>query len=475
MAKLNTISSAYLIGIKGAGMAALATLLHARGIAVSGSDTDEKFHTDDTLRHAGIPFTEGFSKHNVPTDVDCVIHSTTYTADNNEEMQALMDTKTLLLSYPEALGMLLTERCGIAVTGTHGKTTVTALLAHVLDAADLAPSAIVGAYVPQWGSNALTGDGQHFIVEADEYQNKLAHYEPLGAVLTNIDWDHPDFFATEAAYDRVFEEFVERLPRHGFLVVCADSEKAMRVARRKATSQVLSYGFTGDAQFVISDHELITLGEEPGVVQKFSLADGDKDLGAFHLKLSGKHNALNAAAVVVVAQKLGVPTEKIKAGLKDFTGAARRFEFKGMRGDTLLFDDYAHHPEEIRATLRAAHDRFSEKKIIAVFHPHTHSRTEGLMNDFAQSFGAADEVIVLDVYASAREGGNPGRSTELSQELVKRIDAHGVQRAKHCPTFTDAATYLKENLAPDTVLITLGAGDVWKMHEQLADAVQDEA
>ncbi|MCX6766086.1 MAG: UDP-N-acetylmuramate--L-alanine ligase [Candidatus Moranbacteria bacterium] len=457
MFNLSKIKKAYLIGIKGAGMTAVAQILKSRGIEISGSDTSEKFYTDEILKSNRIPFVEKFSAENVPSDNDVIIYSTAYLEKNNPEMARAKKLAIPLVSYPEVLGMLFQEKIGIAVCGTHGKTTTTAMLAECLRLAGAEPSAIVGSKVIGWGGGALSGKGRYFVAEADEYQNKFQYYNPFAVVLTSVDWDHPDFFPTFTEYKSVFENFVAKIPRHGFLVSWGDSSDVLDIVK-EAECQVLKYGFREDNDIIISNikYQISKSGQN---IQVFEITQNDNLLGSFEIQLIGKHNILNAAAAVATCHKLNIDIDKVRKALRNFQGTARRFEHIGKKNSAILIDDYAHHPEEIKVTLKAAREIYPGKNIITVFHPHTYTRTKALLSEFSQSFDDANKVIVIDIYGSAREiqGG------VSSKELVDLINKYDHDKAEYIPTINEVIDNLKDALGENDVVISMGAGDVWKV------------
>jgi len=294
---LSEIKKAYFIGIKGSGMTAVAELLKARGISVSGSDTKEKFFTDEILERNRIRFTEEFSPENIPEDADLVVYSTAYTENNNSEMLEARKRGLLMLSYPEVLGFFFKEKLGIAVCGTHGKTTTTAILATCLQEVGVKPSAVVGSKVIEWNGSVLKGRGNFFVAEADEYQNKLEYYNPWAAVLTSIDFDHPDFFPTFDDYKKAFRDFMAKIPKHGFLVVCRDDADAIEVAKR-AGCQILTYGFADGCEYRIEDLSSKNWSEDGELVKTFKIIHKEEFLGEFETKLIGRHNMQNAAAAM---------------------------------------------------------------------------------------------------------------------------------------------------------------------------------
>ena len=453
---LNKIKKVYVIGIKGSGVVGVVEIFHKMGIEVSGSDTYEKFFTDEVLQKLSVKYAEGFAAENIPQDVDLVLYSTAYNAENNVEFAEAQKWNLVMMSYPQILAELFNQKYGIAVCGTHGKTTTSAMLAYVLQNLGISPTAVIGSRVRQWGGNAIIGEGEHFIIEADEYQNKLALYEPKAAILTSVDYDHPDFFKTIADYEKVFANFVAKIPRTGFLVVWGDSVATNEVAC-SCQCNIIKYGFMEDNDIVIKNHSSI------GILQRFEVFFSDKSLGFFEIKLLGKHNALNAAAVIAVCHKLNLYMEEVRMVLANFEGTSRRFEIIGERNGAVLIDDYGHHPEEIKVTLKATREIYTDKNIIAVFHPHSYSRTEALLQDFAQSFDDADKVIVLDIYGSARE--NTGNVSSL--DLVKLINKYSRDKAEHIPTIDEAVEFLQDKIGENDVVLAIGAGNVFEVVNKL--------
>jgi UDP-N-acetylmuramate--alanine ligase len=469
MLNLAKVKKAYVIGIKGSGVIAVVEILRSMGIEVTGSDTAEKFFTDEILKRLGIKYAEKFSEKNIPENVDLVIYSTAYNENNNIEIKYARDKKMKMMSYPEILAQLFNGKWGIAVAGTHGKTTTSAMLANTMKEAGVDPVAMIGSKVINWGGNVLIGKGEYCVLEADEYQNKLSLYDPKAVVLTSCDWDHPDFFKTFEDYKKVFGDFVTRIPKAGFLVVWGDSTDTLEVAKL-AKCEVIKYGFGEDNDMKIKISNTKIRGEiaeklniEKERLQEFEIISKDKSLGKFQIQLIGKHNMLNAAAVVAVCHKLNLDMEKVREALKNFQGTSRRFEYIGERNGAILIDDYGHHPEELKATLKAAKEIYPEKNIWAVFHPHTFTRTKALLSEFAQSFDFADKVIVLDIYGSAREvqGG------VHSEELVDLINKYNFDKARYIPTIDEAVEALKKEIGENDVIIAIGAGNVWEVVDKL--------
>lgn len=451
-----------MIGVKGAGMTALAEILVARGVRITGSDTEEVFYTDALLRDIGINPLVGFTPTNIPDDAEAFIYSSAYAPDRNTELQTAFNSGKPVFSYPEAVGELTRERLSLAVCGTHGKTTITGLLAECLREAGKDPQALVGGKVTLWGKAALAGSGEYFVFEADEYQNKFDQYTPFGILLSNVEWDHPDFFPDMTAYRDSFARFLTKIPKHGMLAYCEDDGEAVTLAKEVSANK-LSYGFHKDAGVRIVGHEGI-LHSTSGIHQKFSLERGEHSLGAFESPLAGVHNAVNIAGAVALCLLLKVDIEVVRTAVRKYSGTERRFEYIGLtKGGAMIYDDYAHHPTEVKATLAAFRNLFPNRRLTVVFHPHTYSRTEALLSSFAQSFGDASHAIIIDVYGSAREQvGAVG-----SKELVEAINRFEMGKAELAHTFNEALTLLRDTLEKDDILITMGAGDVWKLGRKL--------
>lgn len=465
--ELGKIKKAHVIGIKGSGVVSVVQILASRGVEVSGSDTKEKFFTDAILKNLGVKYREKFSAKNIPKDADLVVYSTAYNEENNEEFREAKKRELLMMSYPEILAELFNKKWGIAVCGTHGKTTTSAMLADVLKNCGTDPGAVIGSKVIGWEGGALAGQGEYFVIEADEFQNKLKLYNPKAVILTSLDWDHPDTFPTFADYKKAFADFVEKIPKTGFLVVWGGSADTLEVAKN-AKCEVIKYGFSEDDDVKISNLNQMDVSDNAGAInreQNFLVFYKDKGLGMFRTHLVGKHNVLNAAAVIAVCAKLNLDMEKAREAIANFQGTARRFEYIGERNGAILVDDYGHHPEEIKATLKGARENYPGKNIIAVFHPHSYSRTEALLQEFAQSFDDADKVLVLDIYGSARE--NKGKVS--SEDLVNLINKYNFGKAEYVPTIEKTVEYLKDEIGENDLVLTIGAGNVWEVAEKLRE------
>ena len=454
----------HMIGIKGAGMAALAQIFVHQGKRVTGSDTDEVFFTDSILKALDISVREVFSPANIPSDTEVIVYSTSYSPERNSELKAAFESGKPVLSYPEAVGVLTHEYLTLAVSGTHGKTTTSALLGHVLEQIGDSPTAIVGSRIAAWGGGAFLGTGQYLVLEADEYQNKLKEYQPFSVILTSADFDHPDFFSDAEAYENVFQDFVRRIPPHGVLVYCCDSAAVERVAAA-ARCQKISYGQREGAMYRMMGYAplLISSSDSGSPLQRFSVLKEERFFGEYDLRLAGRHNALNATAVIALLDFLRKERQSVVSALATFPGTERRFERVGERFGALLYDDYAHHPEEIRVTLRAFREMFPGKTVTVVFHPHTFTRTKALLQEFAQCFEDADRVHILDIYGSAREE----QGGVSSQDIVDIMERFAPGKSEVAHESEVLISDLRKSMGRNDVIISLGAGDVWKVTHAL--------
>ncbi|MDA3815290.1 MAG: UDP-N-acetylmuramate--L-alanine ligase [Patescibacteria group bacterium] len=455
---LKSFKKIYFIGIKGSGMTALAQFFHTQGVEVIGSDVEEVFFTDEVLKKNGVNFKEEFSEENISSEegVDLVIYSSAYNL-TNPELKWAMENNIQSLSYAEVLGEISKQKFTIAVCGTHGKTTVTAMLSVVMKESGLDPTAIVGSRVNQLDASALIGKSEYFIIEADEYQNKFQYYYPSIVVLTSVDFDHPDYFENFEDYKEVFKTFISRIPPHGFLVAWGGSADVIEVVK-SARCNVIFYDF-----FAASD-SIYQLREDFKKLGKSNVDFYTVPRG-LSLQVPGKHNLLNASAVLALSKKLKMKEEDIKNSLINFKGTARRFELLGETdAGAIVIDDYAHHPEEVRVTLKAARERYPEKNIICVFKPHTFSRTEKLLGEFSQCFDNCDNLIILDIFGSARENKGSVSSADLV-EKIKKFKRWTV----HIPTNNEAYENLKKEAGENDVIIVMGAGDTDELARRLVE------
>ncbi|MBI4250622.1 UDP-N-acetylmuramate--L-alanine ligase [Candidatus Uhrbacteria bacterium] len=445
----------HLLGIKGAGMAALARILEARGMKVCGSDTQEVFFTDALLAQRNI-LIESIANNEIHSGVDAVIYSTAY-PKNHPQIESAGRFGIPTMSYPQAVGALFNSAYGIAVCGSHGKTTTTAMVAHLFSTLGLDPTAIIGSTFQQTNVNYFAGMSRYWILEADEYQNKFSYYDPHVVVLTAVDYDHPDFFASVDAYKDVFRVFLAKQSCEQ-VIACIDDSGVRDVIASGHRQTIHTYGYSNGAEYQITRYKPV-----PGGGSEFDIAKSGKPFGIFSIRIPGRHNALNACGAIACLDSLGIgEVSSLRAALSTFPGTTRRFDRLGLWGKTVLIDDYAHHPTEIRSTLDAAREVYGEKKIWCCFGPHTYTRTTVLFDEFAGAFQKADHVLILDIYASAREG----TSTFHASDLAAAIQAHSTE-ATYTGTIENTIAFLADKVHDIDILITMGAGDVYKIAERL--------
>lgn len=446
-------------------MTMLAQFLKSRGDDISGSDIKDAFLTDRVLKQAKIKVLSPFAAGNIPNRPDLIIHSSAFTPENNPELAFIKNNSAIFknipqVSYAEALGETFNRYQGIAVCGSHGKTTTAAWLGYVLQRSGKNPSVLVGSRVPQFEGSALLGRSRLFVAEVDEYQDKLKYFKPQGVVLNNIDYDHPDFFKTRTAYTAAFARFVRKIPKDGFLVL-NDGDAESRKVRKHCCGRVISYGSRR------SDYEAADIRLGNGWTSFHVRATG-RDRGEFRIQLLGKHNVANALAVIAAARELRVPWPLVRKHLAGFKGTERRCQILGRYRGSLVIDDYAHHPTEIKATLQGLRGHYQGKRIITVFHPHTFTRTKALFSDFISSFPMTDELIILDIYGSAREKQGGVSSRQLVEKIETYNRRQGIrQGVRHIATIPLVAKYLARHLRRGDVLVLMGAGDVFRVYQGL--------
>lgn len=435
----------HLVGIGGFGMSAIGWVLLGKGYRVSGSDQQAN-ELSAELAAAGATIYQGHKASQVE-GADVVLISSAIPA-NNPEVVAAKAAGIPVLKRADFLGALMAGTHGIAVAGSHGKSTTTGMLAQILVAAGLDPSVIIGGVLPALDSNGRAGQGDYFVIEADEYDRMFLGLRPQTAVVTNLEHDHPDIYPTAADYRQAFEDFVSLLPSDGKLVVCTDDVGVTKLAHETNLPgvDVVTFGLeTADWQAL--DLRVNQLGGTDFLVQ-----NGSTIVGLIRLRIPGEHNVRNALAAIAVSSELGVDFSIIRQELAEFGGIGRRFQVLGDVGDVTVVDDYAHHPTEIQVTLAAARQRFPGRRIWAVWQPHTFSRTRLLLSEFATSFNNADRVVLLDVYRS-RETDNLGLDGQAVLQAIKHPDAHlagGIE---------EATAYIMDRVRPGDVVLTLTAGD----------------
>ncbi|MBW3668127.1 MAG: UDP-N-acetylmuramate--L-alanine ligase [Actinobacteria bacterium] len=448
MIDLSAPQRVHVVGIGGAGMSAIAAVLVAMGHAVSGSDLKDSPGLE-RLRSLGVRVDIGHAAEHVG-DVDAVTISTAI-PPTNPEVEAARRRGIAVLRRAEALAAIAATRRTVAVAGTHGKTTTSSMLALVLVEAGVRPSFIIGGEVNEIGTGAVWDDGEWFVVEADESDGTFLELGAEAVVVTNVEPDHLDHYGGFDGLVAAFGRFVSQAT--GVRVVCADDHIASQLAGEGA----VTYGTAEDADYRMVD----VTRSRAGV--RFMLVHEGTTLGEVSLPVAGLHNARNACGAVVTGLRLGVSFDAAARALARYGGVARRFQFRGEREGVTFVDDYAHLPTEVRAALAAARDG-GWRRVVALFQPHRFSRTAALWQDFADAFVDADVLVVTDVYASG-EAPRPGVSGKLIVNAV--LDAHPYQRAAYLPTRGDLAPYLRRELRPGDVCLTLGAGDLTSLPDEL--------
>jgi UDP-N-acetylmuramate--alanine ligase len=459
----------HFIGIGGSGLSAIARLLLESGYTVSGSDRALSPFADE-VRKAGAKVFIGHHPRNL-AGADSVVRSSAIT-DDNPEVRAAKRTGIPVYKRADFLGQLMADKTGIAIAGTHGKTTTTAMTAWVLHELGREPSFIVGSVMNNLGVNARAGKGKLFVIEADEYDNMFLGLQPQIAVVTSVEHDHPDFFPTPESMYSAFEKFADLLPADGTLIACAEDVGAAALIThvRKQGINVISYSVQGEMT-INSPNWVQASRLKPNYRGGFdfvalsNLGDKSGDSVAVSLQVPGEHNVRNALAVLAIVDLLGLSYEKAVKALSEFTGTARRFQLRGEVDGISIIDDYAHHPTEIKATLAGARARYPERRIWAVWQPHTYSRTQTLFLEFARAFKDANEVIVTEVYA-AREPKQDFTSAEIVSTMPHLS-------ARYIKTLPEVTNYLLENLQSGDVVLVLSAGDADQISTDLLNLLSE--
>ena len=447
----------HFIGIGGTGLSAIATVLLEQGYTVSGSDLTES-NLFEAVQKAGGTVTLGHMAENI-SGADLVVRSSAI-PEKNVEVQAALEAEIPVLKRSEFMGRMMADKEVLAVAGSHGKTTTTSMLVWILSSLGMDPSFIVGGVVRNLGTNARSGQGKQFVIEADEYDYMFWGLNPDRAVITNVEHDHPDIFPTSQSFDEAFEGFVKNLKPDGSLVLCGDDPGALRLKKLiSADQKLVIYGSSGNEL----DYSAENLRVNHNAGTDFEVrvkASGQESTLPVSLQIPGEHNVLNALAAFVVADGLGLDRQEIARVLGEFQGSERRFDIRGEYQGVLIVDDYAHHPTEIMKTLQAARDAYPTRRIWAVWQPHTYSRTITLFDKFCGSFEKADRVVVLDVYP-ARESKPEGFRIS---DLVSSIKHDRVQ---HVPGIEQAVELLKVELQPADLLLVFTAGDAIEINQQI--------
>ena len=460
----------HVIGIAGSGAAGAAVLVRLAGAQVDGCDIDAPSPYTPALDAHGIPYHGAHDPAHLEGVDRVAITPALRAVAGHPELAAATDRGIPVTTWQELLGelMMAPGHIGLAVTGTHGKSTTTALLGHLLVAARLDPTVEVGAFIGAWGASVRAGGGAPFLVEADEFGDNFLQYRPAAAIVTNVEMDHPDYFADASAVMASFERFVRGMVGHPavngkFLLAAAGDGGADELVRRLRTweGRVLRYGPGGDIWAT-------DVAFEPGAT-RFTLFDH-----AFEMSLAGEHNVLNATAAIILARALGADLELLAEGLRTFAGAGRRMELIADTAAVTIYDDYGHHPTEVRAALAAARQKVGrDRRLWAVFEPHMYSRTALLIDAFATSFTDADEVVIADIFASRD---TPEAMASTSAEAL----ADAIERTSAVPAIAtgdveSTTEYVADHVAPGDAVLVMGAGKSYRIARALADRMAAEA
>jgi len=447
----------HFVGVGGIGMSGIAEVLLNQGYAVSGSDLKSTAMTE-SLRTKGARISEGHRVENV-SETDVVVISSAVKDDNPEVVEAAR-LKVPIIPRAEMLAELMRLKYGIAVAGSHGKTTTTSMVAVLLDHADLDPTMVIGGRIAALGGNAKLGSSDLMVVEADESDRSFLQLSPVVAVVTGIDREHLEAYRDMDDMAQAFIDFVNKVPFYGVAILCLDEEGVQDILPRVRRRHV-SYGFSSQAD--VSADEVVL----DGAGSSYQLRLFGEPAGRIRLNALGRVNVLNSLAAVSVGRELGLSVDTIRAGLEAFSGVDRRFQVKADANGILVIDDYGHHPTEIRATLATAKEAFGRRTVV-VFQPHRYSRVSSLFDDFCHAFHQADVLVVTEVYP-AGESAIPGISGE---KLAECIGEKGHRRVRFVAEIGDVAEALEDELETGDLVITLGAGSVTSLSDQLAEVVR---
>ena len=443
----------HFIGIGGAGMSGLARISLSHGITVSGSDAKDS-SVVKALQALGATIATSHAASNVD-GADLIVYSTAISPSNAELMRA-QELGLSTLTRAAALSILMSESKSIAVAGTHGKTTTSSMMAVALQACGADPSFAIGGSITASGSNAHRGTGEIFVAEADESDGSFIEYHPYAAIVTNVEHDHVDFFATPEDVAQAFKDFAATINKDGFLTYCADDQGAKALASSVKTCALISYGIDESCDLRLDSIELEAMGSRARAIWR------GKVVGFIELQVPGHHNLLNAAAVLATGLNLAFPAPELLTGLSVFRGTGRRFELKGTVHGVRVIDDYGHHPTEIDVTLKAARRFAGDGRLIVIFQPHRYSRTKAFSAQFAKALDMADRAIVLEVYAASEKP-----IAGVTSRLITDAMSHG----EYIPNFIEVTDSVIDSAQPQDVIITLGAGDVSSLAPIIVDGL----
>ena len=471
LSDIKNLKKFHFIGIGGAGMSVLAKILIESGATVSGSDRIESA-TTEMLKNLGAKIFIGHNEKNISKDLDAIVYSSAIPQDNPEILKAA-ELKITKLHRSDINAMLLNSKSGIAVAGAHGKTTTTSMIGFVLHNAGVDPTIIIGGESTDLGTGAILGKSDWLVSEADESDGSFIKLKPAVAVVTNIENDHLDFYGTVERIKAAFKIFIENVNKDtGVAVLCFDNENLRQMAG-ELQRKIISYGIDNEADFMAKRIRANSEGTRFDVVQRIKVENSDeykeKTLGKIKLAINGRHNVLNALATIATALHVGVKFSKIAEGLANFHGAKRRFQTLGRVKNVWVVDDYAHHPTEIAATLKAAHET-NPNKIICVFQPHRYSRTKLLLKDFGTAFTDADSLVLTDIYSAGEEKIEGISGESILEEVLSATN----QEVSYIPDREKLAEFLIDRVSPGDLVITMGAGDIYKTGEELLELLKQQ-
>jgi len=456
---LGRIRQVHMVGIGGIGMSSIAEVLLNRGYDVTGSDL-EKSDVTERLEEHGATVYNGHAAEQVG-EADVVVYSSAIDPGANPETQEAERRRISLIPRAEMLGELIRMKYGVGVAGTHGKTTTTSMTGLVVAEGGFDPTVIVGGKVTAFGSNAITGEGDVIVIEADEYDRTFLRLTPSVAVITSIEEDHLDIYDDLDEIKAAFTEYANSVPFFGAAVLCLDDPNVQAIVGN-VERRVITYGTTRQAE-VRADRI-----QRDGLQTRFEVLKYDEPLGQIELQVPGMHNLRNALAAVAVGLELEVDFEEIQRGIESFTGVRRRFEKKTEARDIVVLDDYAHHPTEIRATLDAASQGYPGRRLVAVFQPHLYSRTRDFLDAFARSFFDTDLLVLTDIYG-AREEPIEGLDGDV---LADRVEQFGHRAVHYVPDKTTLPERLLDLTQPGDVVLMLGAGDIWRYSRTFVESLE---
>ena len=451
------IKHIHFVGIGGIGMSGIAEVLLNLGYKVSGSDLRES-DTTQRLRSLGGEVRIGHREENITTP-HVVVISSAVKADN-VEVKAARAKQIPVIPRAEMLAELMRLKYAVAIAGAHGKTTTTSLVATVLAAGGVDPTVVIGGKLNSLGSNAKLGQGEFLVAEADESDGSFLKLTPTIAVVTNIDEEHLDYYRDINDIKDAFLSFINKVPFYGVSILCLD-QKHIQALIPSIEKRYITYGMSTQADYRASEVAQLPLGS------RFRVANHTGDLGWFELSIPGLHNVSNSLAAIAVARELEIDVEVIRQALKGFAGVQRRFQIKGEVRGVLVVDDYGHHPTEIRATLAAA-KASGGRRVVCLFQPHRYSRTKHLLEEFFTAFNQADRVIIMDIYAA----GEQPITGVTGQAVCDGIRGHGHKDAVHIGERERVIEHLLGSLQSGDMLLTLGAGDVWKLGEAVLERLK---